>query len=226
MKTIAAIIFLSFAYLFVPGKENPKIYKITDYDVHGNGKELNTLTIQKVIDQAHSAGGGTLIFPKGTYLTGSIVLKSNVFLHLKKGATLLGSGNRMEYSGLNRWLALILADGQNNIGISGEGTIDGQGLQLALHTDSLYHAGILKDPNYSQRLSRPNELQRPQIIEMVNCNDISITGVTIKNAACWVQTYDQCKNLLIDRINVYSDAYWNNDGLDISDCKMFVLPIV
>lgn len=219
MKKFVAILFLSISSFVLFGMNGQKTYRITDYDVKLDGKSLNTLTIQKVIDKANTEGGGTIIFPKGTYLTGSIVLKSNVYLHLEKGATLLGSGNRLDYRGLNRWLALILADGQNNIGISGEGTIDGQGLKLALHTDSLYHAGLIEDPNYSERLSRPCELQRPQIIEMVHCKNVSITGVRIQHAACWVQTYEFCQNLLIDHINVYSDAYWNNDGIDISDCK-------
>ncbi len=219
MKTITAVLFLSLVsvVLFCRGEDN--IYKITDFDIDQNGTSLNTVAIQKAINQAHTDGGGVIVFPEGTYLTGSIVLKSNVSLRLEKGATILGSSNRMDYTGLNRWLALILADGQTNIGISGEGTIDGQGLELALHTDSLYHAGVIEDPNYSVRLSRPSEYQRPQIIEMVNCKNVNITGVNIKDAACWVQTYDRCQNLFIDRINVYSDAYWNNDGLDISDCK-------
>jgi polygalacturonase len=54
---------------------------------------------------------------------------------------------------------------------------------------------------------------------MVNCRNVKITGVAVKNAACWVQTYDLCSNLVIDSIRVESDAYWNNDGIDISDCR-------
>lgn len=195
------------------------VYHVADFGEKADGKTLNTIAIQNAIDKAFENGGGIVEFSKGEYLSGSIELKSNVGIYLEKGATLLGSTNPLDYHGLNRWKALILADGQNNVSISGEGTIDGQGLQLALNADSLYHAGILKDPNYSVRRKRVSEYQRPQIIEMVNCKNVSITDVNIRNSSCWVQTYDLCENLLINHINVYSDTYWNNDGIDISDCR-------
>ena len=222
MKTILKAIgvnVLSMFCLLSFATETRTFYKLTDFGAKADSVTLNSSAIQKAIDTANANGGGIVLVPKGVYLSGSIELKSNVSIHLEKGATLLGSTNPLDYHGLNRWKALILADGQTNIGISGEGIIDGQGLQLALNADSLYHLGILKDPNYSVRRKRVSEYQRPQIIEMVNCKNVSITGVHIRNASCWVQTYDLCQNLLIDGINVYSDAFWNNDGIDISDCR-------
>lgn len=195
------------------------IFPVADFGAIADGKTLNSTAIQKAIDKATANGGGTVVFAKGIYLSGSIVLKSNVELHLEKGAVLLGSTNPLDYRGLNRWKALILADGQNNIAISGEGTIDGQGLQVALNADSLYHFGILKDSNYNVRRKRVSEYERPQVIEMVKCKKVSVTGVNIRNSSCWVQTYDLCENLVIDGINVHSDVFWNNDGIDISDCR-------
>jgi polygalacturonase len=76
----------------------------------------------------------------------------------------------------------------------------------------------MPDMNYNHRRHRPNETERPQIIEFVNCQRIRISGVTIKNAANWVQTYSLCDHLTIDRIWVESDAFWNNDGIDVDDC--------
>jgi hypothetical protein len=195
------------------------VYNIVSYGAKGDGVFDNTRAIQSAIDDAHRNNGGRVIVPPGVYLIGSIVLKSRVELHLEKGATLLGSTNRFDYTGFNRWLALILADGQTDIAITGRGTIDGQGRELALNTDALYHAGKIDDPNYSHRRHRPNEAQRPQIIEFVNCQRIRISGITIKNASCWVQTYSLCQDLSIDRIWVESDAFWNNDGMDIEDCQ-------
>jgi len=199
--------------------ETKAVLRVTDFGTKPDGVTLNSVAIQKAIDTANANGGGTIFFEKGIYLSGSIELKSNVQLNLAKGATLLGSTNPLNYHGLKRWKALILAEGQTNIGISGEGTIDGQGLQLALNADSLYHAGILKDPNYSLRRKRVSEYGRPQIIEMVNCKNVSVTEINIRNSSCWVQTYDLCENLRISHINVYSDAFWNNDGIDVSDCR-------
>jgi polygalacturonase len=192
---------------------------ILAFGAKGDGITLNTAAIQSAIDDLASKGGGRLIIPEGQFLSGSIILKSGVELHLQQNAVLLGSTNPYHYKGLNRWKALILADGQTNIAISGKGTIDGQGRRLALNADSLYYIGEMDAKYYNLRRKRPNEYFRPQNIELVKCKNISITGITIKNAACWVQTYDLCQNLVIDSIRVESDAYWNNDGIDISDCK-------
>ena len=204
--------------LFSLAANAQSVFQVADFGAIADGKTLNSTAIQKAIDKA-AKDGGTVVFSKGVYLSGSIVLKSNVELHLEKGAVLLGSTNPLDYHGLNRWKALVLADGQNNIAISGKGTIDGQGLQVALNADSLYHSGILKDPNYNIRRQRVSEYERPQIIEMVSCKNVSVTGVHIRNSSCWVQTYDLCENLVIGGIHVYSDVFWNNDGIDVSDCR-------
>ncbi len=66
---------------------------------------------------------------------------------------------------------------------------------------------------------RPNETMRPELINMMSCTQVKVTGVTLKNASCWVQTYDQCSGLEIDQVKVLSRAYWNNDGFDIVDCQ-------
>ena len=145
---------------------------VTDYNVLqqgavGDGKTLNTKSLQSAIDALHAKGGGQLYFPAGRYLTGSLQLKSNVTLYLEKEAVLLGSTSPYDYPGFSTEKelkvnndhfdqALIYAEGAENIGITGEGCIDGQGRELALTIDSLH---------------------------------------------------------------VENRAYWNNDGIDISDCK-------
>ena len=180
---------------------------------------MNTSAIQKAIDQAHKEGGGRVVVPTGRFLTGSVELKSNVHLHVELTAELLGSRNPNDYKGLNRWKALILADGATNITISGAGTIDGQGAELALHIDSLFYIGELDSSDYNLVEKRPMHQVRPQLIEFMRCRNIRVTGVTLKDASCWVQTYEQCKNVEIDKIRVDSDAYWNNDGIDVIDCQ-------
>jgi polygalacturonase len=194
-------------------------YNIIDYGAKPDSKTLNQDFIQKAIDSAFINGGGRVVIPGGTFLTGSIILKSNVELHLEEGAVLLGSTHISDYKKLNRWKALILADGQDNIKITGSGIVDGQGRTLALNSDSLYYAGKLKDEFYNKRRKRPSEAARAQIIELVRCTNVLITGITLKNSSSWVETYSLCKNLIINKIKVESDAYWNNDGLDVDDCK-------
>ena len=192
---------------------------VSVYKVVGDGTTLNTEKIQKLIDKMFDQGGGTLYFPAGDYLTGTLQMRSHVNFYLEKKATILGSTDPYQYKSLNRWKALVLADGQTNITISGKGTIDGQGRQLALNVDSLYYIGKLDPKYYNLRRKRPTEFMRPQILEFVNCKNVKILGVTIKNASSWVETYEKCQNLQIDSIRVESDAYWNNDGMDISNCK-------
>jgi len=79
----------------------------------------------------------------------------------------------------------------------------------------MVHKGIIKD---AFRNDRPEVEIRPMLIYFRSCSTILIRGVTIRNAAAWVQTYDQCKNLRADSITVDSRAFWNNDGIDIVDC--------
>lgn len=185
-----------------------------------DGVTLNTKAIQAAIDKAYKKGGGRVVFPFGKFLSGTIFLKSNVELHLKTGAILLGSTNSKHYEKINNnWKGLVLADHSENISISGEGTIDGQGRALALGIDSLFHIGQLDSTLYSLRERRPIEIMRPQIIKFYECKNIKVTGITIQNGACWLQTYARCRNILIDNIRVISDAYWNNDGIDILDSK-------
>jgi Glycosyl hydrolases family 28 len=198
-----------------------KDYNIISYGAVADGKTLNTAAVQSAIDQAFKDGGGRVIVPSGRFMTGSIVLKSGVELHLLKGARLMGSTKISDYYAIsiNKWKALLMADDAHNISITGKGTIDGQGSALALHVDSLFYAGKLDSSLYQMKEKRPVPHARPQIIQFVKCNNIRVTGVTIRNSASWVQTYDLCNNILIDRIRVESVSYWNNDGMDIIDSK-------
>ena len=194
-------------------------YNILSFGALSDAKTLNTLAIQTAIDSAYRDGGGRVIVPAGQFLSGSIILKSNVELHLTKRGVILGSTDPKDYLQLNRWKALIMADGATNIKLSGKGSIDGQGAELALTIDSLFYAGKLDSVDYELKEKRPKVTVRPQIIELVNCKNVSISDINLKNAASWVQSYYMCENLEVDGIHVESDTYWNNDGIDIIDCK-------
>jgi hypothetical protein len=187
---------------------------IKNFGAIGDGKTMNTKALQMAIDKC-SKNGGKVIIPAGIFLTGSIHLRSDVDLYLCKGAVLQGSTGLSDYE-KNTNFALILAQNQHNLAISGEGIIDGQGQQLAANIAAMWKDGQLKE---NKGNNRPDEKYRPQIIELDNCSGVKISGVTIKNSACWVQTYRHCKDLSISRIKVVSTAYWNNDGIDIVDCQ-------
>lgn len=202
---------------------------VTQGKAVGDGKTLNTKVIQQAIDQLSKKGGGRIVFPKGLYLTGCLQLKSGIDLYFEKDAVLLGSTNPDDYNPLNKddntaeksdnsKLALILGHKVKNIAFSGEGTIDGQGLALALNIDSLHHAGVRIDPNYNVRRMRPNETARPKLFFLSECENISVTGLHLMNSACWGVTFDLCSGLSIDQVSMTNRAYWNNDGFDITDC--------
>ncbi len=193
-----------------------QVYNIKNFGAVGDNRTLNTGFIQKAIDAAFSKGGGRVLVPAGIFLTGTIRLKNNVDLHLDKDAVLLGSSYLSDYERNNRWYAIVLAEKQNNIAITGSGTIDGQGKEVVKNVIKLIENKAIADP---LNKNRPGEYFRPQLIEITNCTKILIKNVTLKNAACWVQSYIECNNLTIDSIHVESTTYWNNDGIDIIDCK-------
>ncbi|KAA6341453.1 Exo-poly-alpha-D-galacturonosidase [termite gut metagenome] len=211
MKTILQILT---CFLCV-GSVVAEDFNVSDFGVLADGETNNTQAIQRAIDRVHETGGGRLIFPLGRYVSGTLHVKSNVTLHLEAGAVLLGSTNPLDYE-KNINTAFLLAHEQKNIGVTGQGTIDCRGRQVAYNLVNLIHRGVIED---ALQLDRPTENIRPMIIYFRSCEGVNIEDIHLVNSASWVQTYDQCKNLNINRINVKSNAYWNNDGLDVVDCE-------
>src|ERR1700722_5706459 len=106
-------------------------YNILDFGAVGNAATNDAAAIQNAIDACTGGGGGRVIFPAGKiFLCGTIVLKSNVELHLERGSTLLASGNAADFQKDPTWKfgeAFITATGADNIAITGGGTVDGNG---------------------------------------------------------------------------------------------------
>lgn len=210
-----------------------KVYNIVDYGAIADGKTMNTKAIQEAINLAHdNKQGGKVVIPKGTFLIGSIEMKSNVAIYLEEDAILLGSTNPDNYKALdtkgrpsspkeddNSQRALLLAHKSNHISISGKGLINGQGRALALNIDSLHHAGVRIDPNYSYQSIRPAETVSPKLFRFSECEDVNISNLTITNGACWGLSFELCTQLTIDQVKIINRAFWNNDGIDITDSR-------
>lgn len=195
---------------------------ITSFGAKGDGLTMNTVFIQRAIDSAAGSGGGVVLVPAGRFLTGVIGLRSGVELRLAEGAVLLGSTLRSDYGG-ERASALLIANGQHGIAVTGKGVIDGQGREVVKDVFRRLKEGSLQDPEWQHEnpwhQKRPVEWNRPGLIEFSHCGGVTVSGVTIKDAACWVQTYTECDSLTIKGIHVESTAYWNNDGIDVVDCR-------
>lgn len=197
-----------------------KDYNASLFGIKSNGTTMNTNSIQRAIDHISEKGGGRLVFYVGRYLTGTINLKSNVHIVLNEGAVLLGSTNIYDYNIDIPYCSFIRGEKQDNISITGKGVIDGQGKEVAYGLLSLIHNGIIEDvAKYDRPFAR-----RPRGIYLRECTNVEISGgIMVKNAADWVVTIDQCENVKLDKVTVDSKAYWNNDGIDIVDCKNLTL---
>ena len=197
-------------------------YYATDFGAKADGHTLNSASIQAAIDYVSANGGGRIVFTPGKFVTGTIYLKDGVTLHLEQGATLLGSTNPWDYTKdpYVGWTAMIFSIKQKNVGITGGGTIDGRGFTTANNMVQYIHRGLFED---ILKLDRPNEVNRPENIYFRECENVTITGILLKDPGSWNQTYDQCHNVYVDGITVDSKSYWNNDGIDIVDCEDVVI---
>lgn len=240
VKRVFGVVLVSLIGLAAYGQalasSTPSSLDVASFGARGNGVTLDTQAIQKAIDMAGEHGGGVVELQAGhTYLSGTLHLRSGVTLNIPMGATLLGSAHRMDYSrAANRapitdpkvtttrpdylrsgYLALILAEHVHDIAITGRGVIDGQGLALANDTRRLLAEGVLMDPDWAK--SRPAEINRPMLLLVSHSQRVHVTGVTLRNSSSYVQNYDHSTHVVVDGIHVDSTAYWNNDGLQISD---------
>lgn len=204
----------------VSRKNNKRIMRPEDYGWCGNSsktgeKILATKAIQKAIDAATRQGGGTVLLGNGDYVSGTIQLRSNVTLMIDENARLLGSVNINDYEehiakrktvmdthmGMNQ--SLIFAEECENIAICGKGIIDGRGTKENFPGDET----VCETPG------------RPFLMRIIDCKNVSIEDISLKDAACWMQNYLNCENMLLKNIHVENQANYNNDGIDVDGCR-------
>ena len=209
-------LFVSVILMVIPIKA--EIHQASSFGIKSDGVTLNTRSIQAGIDFISAHGGGVLEFSVGRYLTGSIHLKSNVEIRLLEGAVLVGSTNPYDYDMVEGNYGLLLAKDQKNISVKGKGVIDGRGFDCALNFLNQVHLGFLDDTTKYDRVTK-----RPKLIYFRECENVVIEGINLRNSAEWTLVTDQCENLTISGILMDSKNYWNNDGLDIVDCRHVII---
>lgn len=230
-----------------PPKFKKKDYSILKYGAVAGGQVDCREAINKAIDACNKAGGGRVVVPAGEFLTGAIKLRSNVNLHVSKGATLKFATNAAAYLPIvhTRWEGmelmhlspLIYAYEQTNIAITGEGTLDGQGKAFfwKWHGNPRYGG----DPNViSQRAARARlyefmdrnapveerifggdkDYLRPQFIQPYKCKNVLIEGVRIVDSPMWEVHPVLCENVTVRNLHIATHGP-NNDGCDPESCK-------
>jgi polygalacturonase len=191
-----------------------QIFSVTQYGATGRGKTNDTVSIQQAINEASQAGGGTVFFPPGNYLTGTLFLKSQVTLYLEAGATLWGSKKKEDYQ-RTATKGPDLGDGYllygkdlENVTIEGRGTIDGQG--QAFWTRQMLSPVVLKPKEY-----RPRAL-----MYVVGSRNILIRDVTLRNSPCYTVWLLGCDGVNIRGLTLINPRKGpNTDGLDIDCCR-------
>ena len=165
------------------------VYNITDFGAVGDGVTSCTDSIKKAIKKCASNGGGKIYVPAGKFLTGAIFLESDMNLYLEAGATLLFSNDIEEYPVvISRWegvkrecyASCINADNARNVSITGRGTLDGQGA---------FWWNIFR--------AKENKYPRPKLIAPYECENVLISGVTLKNSPSWTINTILCDNVTI-----------------------------
>ncbi len=190
---------------------------VRDFDAKGDGVSLDTQAIQSAIEACAAQAGGVVYFPPGDYLTGTLTLKGNVTLFLAAQARLLGSASLKDYPNLGRAeglqdYCLINACDAQHIALAGEGVIDGQGAAFPCGAEGF---------NFEDETAAPSAQTfiRPMLIHFTACQDVTISGLTLRHAASWCCNLERCKEMRIHGVHLFNRANQNNDGFDLTDCE-------
>ena len=219
MRSLAFVIALGLAILAGCADRLPRsprdsvmrreICEPASFGARADGVARDTGALQAAIDACATDGGGVVLLARGTYLSGTIRLRSHVTLRIEAGATLRGSQDDADYPLLNPPVsntqladtrhALVYAESATGVRIEGAGTIDGNA-----------------DIDKWRGMARP-EGQRPMAIFTVLSKDVAIEGVTVRDAATWAVVNMQVDHLVIRGITVDSPHGPTHDGIDVVD---------
>ncbi|MEL0456289.1 glycosyl hydrolase family 28 protein [Flavobacteriaceae bacterium SZ-1-7] len=204
-----------------------KQYVITDYNVSTDSTVVQTKAIQNVIDEAYRNGGGVVVIPEGTFLSGALFFKPNTHLHVVKGGTLKGSDNiadypflpsRIEGQSIEYFSALVNAKAVDGFTITGNGVIDGNGLN--------YWKAF-----WQRREENPKctnlEVSRPRLVFIWKCNNVQVEDVHLRNSGFWSSHYYQCNNVKVLDLRITSPhepiKAPSTDAIDIDVCSNFLV---
>jgi polygalacturonase len=211
--------------------DKTKAFKVNDYGAVNNGKTPATKSIQAAIDACAADGGGVVTFEPGEYLSGSIFVKKGVNLRLDKGVTILGSQDIADYPEIDtrvagiemKWPAALLnIIDQDNAAITGKGTVHARGKPFwdkywTMRKEEYEPKGLRWIVDY--------DCKRPRTLLVQNCTNVTLKGITLKQASFWTVHILYSKYITIDGLvilnNIGGDGP-STDGIDI-DSSSFIL---
>jgi hypothetical protein len=211
-------------------------FSVLDFGVVKDTKALQTKRIQSVIDEAHRTGGGTVRFLPGTYLTGTLHLKSNVSLYLDRGARLLGSPKLADYERGN-WPAMIMAEKQNNISISGYGVLDGNSQELVKEFDRIkanrsfleYYPGVKEGEKISfiGSTGNPTEVDPHRLMAEGKLEQHIYHGYSRPSESVRPQVIEfrKCVGVRVSDVTIANSANWVQTYRDCKDMKFLRMKV-
>jgi alpha-L-rhamnosidase len=215
MLAVAAVVGQAFGQ--VPGKT----VNIKDAGAVGDGKTINTTTIQKTIDTLSEQGGGTIVIPAptgedGAFVTGALFLKTGVNVHFEKGAILKGSTDVKDYpttrtrieGHFQDWLpALINAVEVDHLKIDGEGTMDGSGTP--------FYAAFR-----AARGAKNLDVPRPRLLFIQHSKDVEISNIKLQNSGFWNLHIYNCDGVTVDGLDISAPmGSPSTDGIDVDSSR-------
>lgn len=199
-----------------------KAYEITAFGAVNDSTVLQTECIQRAIDAASANGGGVVVIPEGTYLSGALFFKPHTHLHLSEGAVLKGSDDisnfpvaltRIEGETCKYFTALVNADGLDGFTITGKGRIDGNGLR--------YWKAFWLRRSWNPKCTNKDE-QRPRLVYISNCKNVTIADVHLANSPFWSSHLYKCENVKYLNVRITSPKAPvkapSTDAIDIDAC--------
>jgi polygalacturonase len=222
-------------------------FPITQFGAKGDGVTLNTGAIAAAIEACNKAGGGRVVVPAGSWLTGAVHLKSNVNLHLAQDAVLKFSRDPKHYLPLvfTRWEGIelmnyspfIYAFEQENIAVTGKGVIDGQsdtshwwpwkGLKVGgwkegepnqLPARAKLFAMAEQNVPVAERLFGEGSYLRPMFFQPYRCKNVLLEGVSLRGSPMWQVHPVLCTNVIVRNLDIMAHGP-NTDGCDPESCK-------
>jgi len=234
---MAALVFAASSCAVHGAAKPAKRYLITNFGAVADGKTVNTKSIQAAIDKCASSGGGVLVVPKGTFLSGAIFLKQGVNLLVEKDGVLKGTTNIDDYPLIpTRWegteepwtSAFINADGLTDLDISGEGTIDGSGEEWVQNNPYRRPppagpgspAAATVAPVTPPAMPPGPRRGRPRLIGIQNSKHVRIANLNLHNQAVWCLFILYSEDVLADGLRITAEHNIpSSDGIDIDSSK-------